>query len=743
MATSGASIHEHQASSLGEELRDDGSTQLDAIIEALIEAAPQLIRQRQLLPALDWSKVSVRTVRRLLDRLADANMALPAWLARNILNAGHALPESTTTMLAPEFQLLRELNEAGPGPASAQTLHRTSELAITALPSDETAAAIVRRLVEIGAGDEACTVALAAWPVAPRALHLARDALSHRLQTLPSLKCAVAGFSTTSTFAKALVPAFAKRGIRIEPNEAPFGSAIAALHAPAGDEQASLLLLDGQSLIQTSWRLGLESAASDFAARLEALKQAVAVYSAESAMPLIVNTLPAASVPSLGYMDSYHQAGMAALTRRANAALAELAAQFANVVLVDADVALSRVAHGERSDPRLWFYGQIAYAEAAANELAEAYAAAWAMRTAKPPKVVALDFDNTLWGGVFGDDGMERLQCGDDPPGNAFKALQEECLRLKAQGKLLVGVSKNNPDALAVFERHPGMTLRVDDFAATAVNWQPKADNIRTIAADLNLGLDSFIFLDDSPHEREAMRRLCPEVRVPEMPADPAARPRWLRGLTETWPARLTTEDMQRPAMYSADRKARELRAAATSYDNYLQGLDQRLIIEPLTLRTLPRVAQLHERTNQFNPTTRRYSEAELAAFMDHPDTFVTLLGTAEDRFGGHGIVIAAVARIDGMTAYIDSLVMSCRVIARQVETAFLGALVEELCGRGVRDVVASYRPTAKNALVRDLYAAHGFQPLETEDKESSVWIWKAKDQQIPASPFVAVEWSR
>ncbi|MCC0006700.1 MAG: HAD-IIIC family phosphatase [Hyphomicrobiaceae bacterium] len=743
MAITGAPVHENQGSGLGDKMRDDASFQLDAVIDTLVEAAPQLIRQRQLLLAIDWSKVGAQTVRRLLERLADANMVLPAWLARSILNAGHALPESTATMLAPELQLLRQLNEAGTSHANAQTLDRTCELAIMAPPSGETAAAIVRRLVEIGAGNEACTVALAAWPVAPRALHLARDALSHRLQTLPGLKCAVAGFSTTSTFAKALVPAFAKRGIRIEPDEAPFGSAIAALHAPAGDAQASLLLLDAQSLIQTSWRLGLESVASDFAARLEALKQAVAVYSAESALPLIVNTLPAASVPILGHMDGYHQAGMAALTRRANAALAELAAQFANVVLVDADVALSRVAHGERSDPRLWFYGRIAYAEAAANELAEAFAAAWAMRTAKPLKVVALDFDNTLWGGVFGDDGMERLQCGDDPPGNAFKALQEECLRLKAQGKLLAGLSKNNPDALAVFERHPGMALRVDDFAATAVNWQPKADNIRTIAADLNLGLDSFIFLDDSPHEREAMRRLCPEVRVPEMPADPAVRPLWLRGLIETWPTRLTTEDMQRPAMYSAERKARELRAAASSYDDYLQGLDQRLTIESLTLRTLPRVAQLHERTNQFNPTTRRYSEADLTAFMDNPETFLTLLGAAEDRFGQHGIVIAAVARIDGRTAHIESLVMSCRVIARQVETAFLGALIEALCSRGVSDVVATYRPTAKNALVRDLYATHGFQPLETGDKESSVWIWKAKDQQIPASPFVAVEWSR
>ena len=743
MATTGATVHDHRGSSLGDKRHDDTSFQLDVIIDTLIEAAPQLIRQRQLLPALDWSKVGAQTVGRLLERLAETNMALPAWLARNILNAGHALPQSAASALTPELQLLRELNEAGASPASAQILNRAYELAVTAPPSGETAAAIVRRLVEIGAQETACTLALSAWPIAPRALHQVREALSHRLQTLPGLRCTVAGFSTTSTFAKALVPAFAKRGIRIEADEAPFGSAIAALHAPAGDAHACLLLLDPQSLFQTSWRSGLETAGSDLTARLEAIEQAVAVYSTQSGLPLIVNTLPAATEPNLGYMDGYHQAGLAALTRRANAALADLAAQFANVILVDSDMALSRVSHEEGVDSRLWFYGRIAYAEAAANLLAEANAAAWVMTTEKPLKVVALDFDNTLWGGVFGDDGIERLHCGDDPPGNAFKALQEECLRLKAQGKLLVGVSKNNPDALTVFERHPGMALRVDDFAATAVNWRPKADNIKTIAADLSLGLDSFIFLDDSPHEREAMRRLCPQVRVPELPADPAARPRWLRGLGETWPARLTAEDMHRPAMYFAERKARELKAAATNYDEYLHGLDQRLIVEPMSPLTLPRVAQLHERTNQFNPTTQRYTEADLSAFLNQPDKFVALLGTAEDRFGHHGIVIAAIARIQGGTAYIDSLVMSCRVIARQIETAFLGTMLEALWRRGVSDVVGIYKSTAKNDLVRDLYAAHGFLPLETGDNESSHWIWKAKDQCMPASSFVAVEWSR
>lgn len=742
MAVTRVSSHDLRASGSGEQIRDDAAFQLNAIIDMLIAQAPILVRQRQLLPAFDWSKASTHQVQRLVERLSDADVALPAWLVRDVLVSGHALSEAVAPALAPDLLVLNRLNGQAAGPLDEGVLRAASELATTAPAAGDIAVAIVRRLVELGAGEAACTLALSVWPVTPRALHHVRKVLAHRLQTLPALKCAVAGFSTTSTFAKALVPAFARRGIRIDVDEAPFGSVMAALHAPGAGVQASLLLLDSETVLGSSWRKGLESAARDLAERLESLVGAIATYSANTGLPLVINTLPAATEPSLGYMDGYHHAGLAALTRKTNDALGALAARHANITLIDTDVALAHVPHGERHDPRMWFYGRIAYTEASVNEIACACATAWTRSHAQPVKVVALDFDNTLWGGVFGDDGIERLQCGDDPPGNAFKALQEECLRLKAQGKLLVALSKNNPDAITAFEQHPGMALRSDDFAARAINWQPKPENIRQIAKELNLGLDSFIFLDDSPHEREAMRRLCPEVRVPEMPADPAARPGWLRGLTETWPARLTAEDMERPAMYLAERKARELKSTATSYDDYLRGLGQRLMIEPLTARTLPRVAQLHERTNQFNPMTRRFTQAELAEFMEQPDHWVVLVGTAEDRFGKHGIVVAAVARLEGKTAYIDSLVMSCRVIARQIETAFLGTLIETLRGRGISEVVASYRPTAKNGLVRDLYAAHGFLPFRSDDQGASYFIWKENEQPVPASPFVTVEWS-
>lgn len=224
------------------------------------------------------------------------------------------------------------------------------------------------------------------------------------------------------------------------------------------------------------------------------------------------------------------------------------------------------------------------------------------------------------------------------------------------------------------------------------------------------------------------------------MPADPAVRPAWLRSLHCTWPIRVTAEDARRSEMYLAERKARELKAASASYGDYLKGLGQHLVIEPLGTATHARVAQLHQRTNQFNLTTRRFNEQELAHFMGDSRGAVVLLGTVADRFGDHGIVVAGVALLDGATARIESLLMSCRVIGRQIEEAFLGAFIERLVARGCERIDGIYRPTAKNAMVRDYYASQGFTPV-ADNGEEAIWSWCKAADTVPGSPFVQVEW--
>lgn len=719
--------------------------ELSALIDVLIEAAPMLVRRhREHFAAVDWGAVSGRQIDRLNQRFVQHRTAMPAWLAREIVLAGHRAPDMLRDSLSAELRILDQLAAVADAsePIPADLVRQAVEI-VQQSSDPDAIAAIVGRLAAAGARHEACRAALANWPSIDKPLRHVRRLLPGYRATLPQAPVRIAGFSTTSTFAEALVPAFAAHGLSILSSEAPFATAINELLAPFPDVQALFLLLDPHAFGEPDWRKGLDKRARDAAARLEAMAEAIPAFAERAGRLLVINTIPFGLWPSMGHLDTVHSAGRAAMTRRIHAVLADLAANNANVVLVDSDLAFAKLAPIERHDPRLWFYGRIGYTEAAMNALARAFATAFAARTIAPVKVIALDLDNTVWGGVYGDDGVERLASGDDPPGNAFKAFQQECLRLKAQGKLLVALSKNNPDAISVFESHPGLLLRADDFAATAIDWQPKPDNVRRLAAELNLGLDSFLFLDDSPHEREAMRRLCPEVRVPEMPADPALRPGWLRMLTETWPLRLTAEDAERPAMYLAERRSRELKSSAASYGDYLRDLDQALVIEPLSSRTLPRVAQLHERTNQFNPTTRRFTEAELAAFMTDTDRSVVLLGRVSDRFGDHGIVIASVATLEGTTARVESLVMSCRVIARTIETAFLAELVGHLARRGVTEVIASYAPTAKNALVRDLYPSHGFNALGMSDAGPATWLFRTEADKMPDAPFVSSTWSR
>lgn len=713
---------------------------LAGLLDAVIEVAPELVRQNHLIAAADWRLATAAQISRLVERFEQHGKSMPTWLVRDILLAGHALPAERTN-LPPELHLLNQLNANDTQPGAALVAEVRDAARHGAL-STGVVGKMADRLIASGNQALACEMVLAQWPATAQALRQVRQYLPDYVDALPRLKVRVTGFSTIATFTQALLPAFAARGVHIEASEAAFATVIAELLSPRLDADALFVVLDAMTLIEEEWRDGIDAHASLFEARLASLIDAIGRYARSGGKSLLINSLAADAGPALGHIDAAHPAGRANLIRRANAALAEAAQLHDNIQLIDADNALSQIAPDQRIDRRMWFYGRMAHSDAAIRALASAYATAWAGRTAKPVKVIALDFDNTLWGGVFGDDGIDKLACGDDAPGNAFKAFQAECLRLKAQGNLLVGVSKNNADAIDVFEKHPGMLLKASDFAATAIDWQPKPDNIRRLAADLNLGVDSFLFIDDSPHERQAMRRMCPDVRVPEMPADPALRPSWLRTLTATWPLRLTSEDAERSQMYAAERQARTLKDSAASYDDYLRELEQKLVVAPLNSTTLPRIAQLHERTNQFNLTTRRFTQTELSAFMADPEHAVVLTGTASDRFGNHGIVIAAVTRVDGATAQIDSLLMSCRVIARQVETAFLGALLEHLKERGIATVIGRFMPTAKNGMVKDFFSAHGFQPAAGDGQTSTTWTWQMGQDPLPASAFVAVEWS-
>lgn len=728
---------EHRGESPGAVVRSVA----DAVVAAVTQSPDKLASSRQVLCAVDWGQVQPRCVADLLDALGAAGPTPPAWLGRAIVLGGHALDGRMERALPALLGALSALNRSAT--AADVPAHVTRLLADTAgtvgIDAD-VVTALTRRLLQLGETQVACGFALRWWPDAPAAVRAVRKQIPDFIASLPPLSVRIIGFSTTHGLAEHVATSLAAHGRRPVVAEADFGMALAELHAPAAGRDATLLLLDQDSTFPIDWRGGLDAAGAAIEQRLASLEAAIRAFTARQQTPLVVNTLPASVSPNLGHLDRVLAVGAGRIVDRVNARLAELAADLGSLHLVDADVALAPLSAAHRLDAKLWYYGRFAYSDEATRLLAHAFGRAVHACLRPCAKVVAVDFDNTLWGGVFGDDGVEGLLCGDDFPGSAYKAFQRECLRLRAQGMLLVGLSKNNADAVDVFDRHPGMLLRRADFTACAIDWQPKPDNIRRLAAELNLGLDSFVFLDDSPHEREAMRRMCPAVVVPEMPVDVALRPAWLRSLSETWPLRLTEEDAARAGMYAAHQRARELRETTASYDDYLAALEQRLEVEPLSERTLGRVAQLHQRTNQFNLTTRRFTEADLQRFLRDGASACVLLGDVKDKFGEHGICIAAVATLDEGRARIESFVMSCRVMGRQVEQAFLATLVEHLRRRGIATIEGTYIPSAKNGMVGNFYGSSGFEPTSSR-QDRSEWVWRHDGGRIVGSPFVTVEW--
>lgn len=711
------------------------------IVDAAIAAASECLRERVILQAIDWRPVEPDKVASLLSSLEHGGASCPRWLAQSLLAAGHVLTDDLDCRLPADLKALHRVNRAQELPPNeAGTVAMLEALRSDGSVDRDVIAALVRRLVELSWSTEAVQLALAHYHRAPEVMRHTGQHFAAQLERLPNVRLRVAGCSTTQILADELAPACAVEGWRAEISQADFGEVITELLAPRSEGDALVVLLDLDGFAARDWRNAPADGFKLLSDKAELLGNALAAFAERSAVPLLINTIPSAPAPTAGLLDRHHDMGLRRGIDLVNARILDAAERSGHIIVIDTDQALAELPILRHIDPKLWFYGRIAYSADATRALARAFAQAWSLVRRGPVKVVAVDLDNTLWGGVYGDDGVERLACGHDFPGNAFLAMQQECLRLKGQGLLLVALSKNNADAITAFECHPGMALRPDDFAAAAINWEPKPQNIRAVADSLNLGLDSFLFLDDSPQEREAMRRACPEVRVPEIPPDPADRPLWLRRLACTWPVRLTAEDAARASSYAAGREAAALKASAASLDDFLLGLEQRLTLSHVCAGTLARVAQMHQRTNQFNLTTLRSTEADIATLTAGGTRGVAILGRVADKFGDHGIVIAATVAIDGDAAEIRSLLMSCRVIGRQVEHAFVGGLLAELARRGVAQVRGDYIPTAKNGMVRDFYAACGFE-LTHSDETKSTWTFCFGQAELPSSQFVSTAW--
>ncbi len=438
---------------------------------------------------------------------------------------------------------------------------------------------------------------------------------------------------------------------------------------------------------------------------------------------VLVNNFIVPVFSPLGIVDNKQKIGVKRFFEDANLELSEMFSESSRVYVVDLDSAAADFGKSRITNWNTWYRGSIPFSEEFSPALADTYLRYIRAFKAKTKKCIVLDLDNTLWGGIIGEDGIEGIKLGNASPGIEFVDFQRGLLSLYNRGIILAICSKNNyDDAMKVFQEHPFQILKEEHFAAMRINWQNKATNIAELAKEINIGLDSMVFFDDNPVERAQVMQTLPEVHVVDLPKNPRLYRETLENLNVFDVLSLTKEDMARGEMYAGKRKRAELETSIDNIEDFLRTLDLKVRIKPVDDFDTPRVVQLIGKTNQFNLTTRRYTDAEVRRFREDENSIVYSMAVT-DKFGDEGVVGVAIVKKKNEDWWIDSILMSCRVIGRSIETAMLAKIVKDARAEGASRIIGEYIPTKKNPPAADLYEKHGFgMPSQTDDNGTS-WI--------------------
>jgi len=567
---------------------------------------------------------------------------------------------------------------------------------------------------------------------------------------LPSLRSANVSFVSTFTseiLRPYLVVESARRGLSVNPYFAPFN-------------QLEQQVLDGSSLLYQSEpefvfiATRLEEMASNMVDRFltlsnddidrelaqieERLRGLVEGVRRHSSATVFVFNFAQMRRPAGGLADSKMDPSQEGMVRDANQRISDICGEFTGVYVFDYARLTLESGLNNWADPKLWYSGRIPFGVDAQAKTGKRLASCLRAACFPPSKCLVVDLDNTLWGGVVGEEGIGGIALSEDYPGNVYKEFQRLLVSLRDRGVLLAIASKNNEaDALEVFHGHSDCVLKIEDFAARQIHWNDKVTSLLAIAEELNIGVDSLAFFDDNPVERAWVRSQLPEVTVIEVPENPMGFADALEASGAFDTLDISAEDRTRGDMYRTENERHQLKGSSVSPEDFLRQLEMEAQIGYVGPETLPRVAQLLAKTNQFNLTTQRHTASDLQTMIE--SGAVALWLRLIDRFGDNGLVAVAVAvpGIENLGEWsIDTFLMSCRVTGMEVEAALLGVLTNIVRERQGESITGKYIPTAKNSMASEFYPAHSF---ESVSGNPNLWEWSFANGAVPVPEFVSV----
>ena len=568
-------------------------------------------------------------------------------------------------------------------------------------------------------------------------------AASRRLNfsdTTQKIKVALLSDAATQRFVPILRTLFCRQGVDAEIYEAPFdGIELEVYDRNSGLYQFApqvVVLLNSVQALRASFlrpQVNAISFANQTTDRMKSIWEAI-----QSNLPATVlqSNFALPYERFFGNFDHKVAESFYSTVGALNSRIAENARQRGSVLINDVEGVASWLGRRYWFEERFWdsakYFCALECLPYVANNIVEIVIASLGRVT----KCVVVDLDNTLWGGVIGDDGLDGIQINAHGDGEAFYRLQLYLRKLRDRGVLLAVCSKNQMEtALLPFEKHSEMVLKRDDFALFVANWNDKADNIRHIRETLNIGFDSMVFLDDNPFERNLVRELIPGIVVPELPEDPADYVRAISELNLFETTSFSSEDSKRTELYRAEAERRESQAGFASVEEFLQSLNMRMTVAKFDSFNLPRISQLMQRSNQFNLTTRRLSEIECKALMED-NRWLPLYAKLADRLSDHGLISVVTLEAREEELAIRDWLMSCRVLVRGVEGFMMNLVVEHAKKLGLSSITAEYIPTAKNGMVKDFFMQFGFAKVGEDDKGHGRWVLPTGDYQ-PSRTFI------